>query len=78
MSLDIPTLILFYFRNFARASSGALWRISPFLTFIFMSNFLPEGYEPPKSVSFYTKFEDGEKVKLRILESGLEDRNCIT
>ena len=43
-----------------------------------MSNFLPEGYEPPKSVSFYTKFEDGEKVKLRILESGLEDRNCIT
>lgn len=43
-----------------------------------MSNFLPEGYEPPKTVSFYTKFEDGEKVKLRILESGLEDRNCIT
>jgi hypothetical protein len=43
-----------------------------------MVAFLPEGYEAPKSVSFYTKFEDGEKVKLRILPSGMEDRNCIT
>lgn len=43
-----------------------------------MPNFLPTGYEAPKSVSFYTKFEDGEKVKLRILPSGLEDCNCIT
>lgn len=43
-----------------------------------MPNFLPTGYEAPKSVSFYTKFEDGDKVKLRILPSGLEDRNCIT
>lgn len=51
--------------------------ISPFLIFPPMPNFLPEGYEPPKSVSFYTKFEDGEKVRLRILPSGLDDRNCI-
>lgn len=43
-----------------------------------MTNFLPTGYEAPKSISFYTKFEDGEKVRLRILPSGLEDRNCIT
>lgn len=43
-----------------------------------MPNFLPTGYEAPKSVSFYTKFEDGEKTKLRILPSGLSDRNCIT
>lgn len=57
---------------------GTLWRISPLLTFPFMPNFLPTGYEAPKSVSFYTKFEDGDKVKLRILPSGLEDRNCIT
>ena len=52
--------------------------ISPFLTFPTMPNFLPDGYETPKSISFYTKFEDGEKTKLRILPSGLEDRNCIT
>lgn len=43
-----------------------------------MTAFLPDGYEAPKSVSFYTRFEDGEKVKLRILPSGLDDRNCIT
>ncbi len=43
-----------------------------------MPNFLPTGYEAPKSVSFYTKIEDGDKIKLRILPSGLEDRNCIT
>lgn len=43
-----------------------------------MPNFLPTWYEAPKTVSFYTKFEDWEKVKLRILPSGLEDRNCIT
>lgn len=65
-------------RNLARATSVALWRISPLLTFPFMPNFLPTGYEAPKSVSFYTKFEDGDKVKLRVLPSGLEDRNCIT
>lgn len=56
----------------------ALWRISPLLTFPIMPNFLPTGYEAPKSVSFYTKIEDGDKIKLRILPSGLEDRNCIT
>lgn len=43
-----------------------------------MPTFLPAGYEAPKSVSFYTKFEDGDKIKLRILPSGLDDRNCIT
>ena len=43
-----------------------------------MPNFLPEGYEAPKNVSFYTKFEDGIKTKLRILPSWLDDRNCIT
>jgi len=43
-----------------------------------MTQFLPTGYEAPKSISFYTKFEDGDKVKLRILPSWLEDRNCIT
>lgn len=43
-----------------------------------MPNFLPADYESPKSVSFYTKIEDWDKIKLRILPSGLEDRNCIT
>lgn len=43
-----------------------------------MANFLPEGYEAPKIVSHYTKFEDWEKTKIRILPSWLEDRNCIT
>ncbi len=43
-----------------------------------MPSFLPKGYETPKTVSFYTKFEDWEKTKLRILPSWLDDRNCIT
>lgn len=43
-----------------------------------MTNFLPDNYEAPKAVSYYTKFEDGEKVKIRILPSGLEIQNCLT
>ena len=61
-----------------RTNEGILSSLFYIFTFLLMTNFLPYGYEAPKSVSFYTKFEDGEKVKLRILPSGLEDRNCIT
>ena len=32
-----------------------------------MSDFLPEGYEPPKASGKYTKFEDGKTARLRIM-----------
>lgn len=41
-------------------------------------NFLPENYEAPKTTSLYTRFEDGETVRFRILPSGLESQNCVT
>jgi len=41
-----------------------------------MDNFLPQDYEIPATPSNYTKFEDGETVKFRILPSGM-DNDCI-
>lgn len=34
-------------------------------------SFLPQGYEPPKSSSRYTKFESGKTTKLRILSNAV-------
>ncbi len=52
-----------------------MWNITEANENMTGSSFLPNNYELPVTPNHYTKFEDGETVKIRILPSGM-DTNC--